>query len=81
MVEQTRVGKSEAESRRPRWYVASCRDGDAHLAASLDGGRVTPICGRPAFRPFTSLARPADPEQGCPGCMTAKTWQTYVAQA
>lgn len=62
-----------------RWYVASCRDGDAHLAAAVDGGWVTPVCGRPAFRPFTSLARPADPEQGCTGCLMAKAREIHAA--
>jgi hypothetical protein len=53
-----------------QWYVASCRDGDAHLAASVDGDLVTPRCDQRApFRPFNSLTQPADAEQGCRHCL------------
>ncbi|GLZ36104.1 hypothetical protein Lesp02_82910 [Lentzea sp. NBRC 105346] len=67
MVEDIRIPVT-----RQYWYVASCMDGDAHLAASINAGIVTPLCGGRSFRPFTALARPADPEQGCPRCVAVR---------
>jgi hypothetical protein len=66
---RTRTGMKTSPTDQ-RWYVASCRDGDAHLAESVDGDLVRPQCDRRApFRPFNSLAQPADAEQGCRHCL------------
>lgn len=63
-----------------KWYVASCRDGDAHLARSITPDLVVPLCGRAPFHPFAALTRPSDPEQGCARCLTAKAHQLLVAE-
>jgi hypothetical protein len=56
----------------PSWYVASCGDGDTHLAESVNDGLVTPRCGGKAFRPYVLLAELADAEQGCPDCIAVR---------
>jgi len=67
-------------SRDARWYVASCRDGDAHLARSIAPGEVVPLCGRAPFRPFAALSRPSDPEQGCAECLIRKAHEMLIAE-
>jgi len=67
-------------NRRAEWYVASCRDGDAHLAQSISPDLVTPLCGRAPFRPFAALTRPSDPQQGCTECLIRRAHQMLVAQ-
>lgn len=62
------------------WYVASCRDGDAHLARSFTSDLVTPLCGRAPFRPFAALTRPSDAEQGCTDCLIRKAHHMLVVE-
>ncbi|MGQ0776127.1 MAG: hypothetical protein ACT4NY_17165 [Pseudonocardiales bacterium] len=50
------------------WFVASLRDEDTHLGATVTDGTVTARCGR-SFRPLTRLTgSPPDPLQTCPTC-------------